>query len=70
MTAIPNYVVHCEGPACRKVHTPVFRCVTTTEARASAAGSGWTRTVRRDRGGSSGKQIDLCPDCARRVTES
>ncbi len=63
MTAIPNYVVHCEGTACRKVHTPVFRCVTVAEARASAAGSGWRRVAS---GGTSGKQIDLCPDCAAR----
>ncbi len=66
MTAIPNYVVHCEGAACRKVHTPVFRCVTVAEARASAAGAGWRRRVRVASGGTSGKQVDLCPDCANR----
>ena len=59
MTAIPNYAIHCEGPGCRATHSPVFRCVTAKEARASAAGSGWMQPTR------NGRKIDACPNCAR-----
>lgn len=61
MSAIPNYVIHCEGSGCRKVHTPTSRCVRAIEARASAAGAGWARIAR------NGRQIDACPNCARLI---